>query len=120
MAMVSQRDASKAMKKAAKSDARLARIKEDHKESLEQATRTAVTMGGAFGMAWWSGRYPERSEILGMDASLVVGGALTVASMMGWAGNQAVIVESLGTGALSVFAASKGFAMGKESASEAT
>ena len=115
MAMVSQRDASKAMKKAAKSDARLARIKEEHKSSLEQATRTAVTMGGAFGMAWWSGRYPERAEILGMDASLVVGGALTVVSMMGWAGNQATIVESLGSGALTVFAGSKGYAMGKES-----
>lgn len=116
MAMVSQREATKAMNKAAKSDKRLARLREEHKSSLQAATRTAVTMGGAFGMAWWAGRYPDKAEILGLDASLVVGGALTVASMMGWAGDQDLIVESLGTGALAVYASSKGYELGQDQA----
>jgi hypothetical protein len=119
MAMVSQRDASKALKKAEAADKRMARVRERNKLAIEGATRTAVTMGGAFGMAWWQGRYPDKNEILGMDASLVVGGALTVAAMMGWAGSQDVIVESLGTGALAVYAATKGFAMGKDQAESA-
>lgn len=119
MAMVTQRDATRAIKKAEKADKRLANSRKKQKEALEQATRTAVTMGGAFGMAWWQGRYPDKSEILGMDASLVVGGALTIAAMMGWAGNQETVVEGLGTGALSVYAASKGFDMGKDQATEA-
>ncbi len=119
MAMISQAEAKKLAKKAEKKEATLARLRAQHKNSIESATRTAVTMGGAFGMAWWTGRYPDRNEILGMDASLVVGGALTMASLMGWAGKQDVIVESLGTGALSYYAATRGFQMGQEAAQEA-
>lgn len=119
MAIVSQREAKKLEKKADRMQARLAKLREEHKSSVESATRTAVTMGGAFGMAWWAGRYPDKNEVFGLEASLVVGGALTVAALMGWAGDQSMLVESLGTGALAAYAVSSGYQMGQEQAAAA-
>lgn len=121
MAIVSQREASKLAKKMENAQRRLAKIREDNNAQIQSATRTAVTMGGAFGMAWWQGRYPDRSEILGLQASLVVGGGLTVAALMGWAGDESTttIVESLGTGALAAYAVSQGYQLGQEQAQAA-
>ncbi len=109
-----QRALDKAEKKASSVKAQLERIKEENTGAVETATRTATTLGGAFGVAYWMGRNPTRQKILGVDASLVIGGSATVAAMMGWAGDQELIVEGLGTGALSVYAVRKGFEMGKE------
>ena len=109
---------SKARDKLDRAQRRLATIRDEQQDAIESATRTAVTMGGAMGMAYWAGRYPDRAEILGIDASLVVGGSLTVAAMMEWAGDQTLIVESLGTGALAAYAASKGMEFGQEAAAE--
>lgn len=106
----------KAEKKMVTYENRLAKLRADNKEAIEKATRTALTMGGALAMAYYKGRNPDRSEILGVDAALVIGGSLTIAAMMGWAGNQETAVEALGTGALATFAATKGFEMGAEAA----
>lgn len=119
MALISQRQAEKAIEKAERAKAHLARLREEHNKSIEGATRTAVTMAGAFSMAWWAGRYPEKNEVFGLEASLVVGGGLTLAALMGWAGDQGTIVESLGTGALSAYAVSRGYQMGQEQAQAA-
>jgi hypothetical protein len=51
---------------------------------------------------------------VGLDASLVIGGGLTIAALMGWAGSQADSIESLGTGALAVYAGTKGYELGVE------
>ena len=104
----------KAKKEASSAQKRLERMREESEDALETATRTGVTMGGAFAMAWWQGRYPMRREILGVDASLFVGGSLTLVALMGWAGDQDIIFESLGTGALATYAMQKGYAFGAE------
>jgi hypothetical protein len=93
---------------------RLAKIKTDHSQSIQLATRVTATMGGAFAMAWFEGRYPDRREILGVDASIIVGGSLTTAALMGWAGEQGAVVEALGNGVLSVYATTKGLQLGQE------
>lgn len=108
------------VKRAESAERRLQKFREENKGAITRATRTAFTMGGAFAMAYYHGRYPDKAEILGLDASLVVGAGLTVAALMGWAGNQEDAIEALGTGALATFAASKGFEMGQEGAAEAT
>lgn len=109
----------KAEKKVDIGEKRLARLREENEQAVSTATRTAVTMGGALGMAWIKGRYPDKSMILGLDSSLVVGGGLTLAALMGWAGDQELVVEALGNGALATYAASKGFALGKEAKDKA-
>lgn len=112
--MANAKAITKAEKKAATSLARAEKMREDAKEAAESVTRTALTMGGALGMAYWQGRYPDRREILGIDAALVVGGGLTVAALMGWAGKQEMWVEALGTGALSTYAVTTGLRLGQE------
>lgn len=109
----------KLAKRAESAEKRLAKFREDNKSALARATRTAFTMGGAFAMAYYHGRYPDKSVILGLDASLVVGAGLTVAALMDWAGSQGDTVEALGTGALAAFATQKGYEMGQEGAAEA-
>lgn len=109
----------KATTKLDRAEARLARLREENEGAIASATRTAMTMGGALAMAYWKGRYPERAEILGIDASLVVGGGLLTASMMGWVGDQELVVESLGNGALCTYAASKGYELGTQAKQKA-
>lgn len=109
----------KVEKRADRAESRLARLREENEDAIASATRTAMTMGGALAMAYWKGRYPERAEILGLDASLVVGGSLLTAGLMGWAGDQDVIVESLGNGVLATYATSKGFELGTEARQKA-
>ena len=109
-----QKELAKAEKEKERAIARLARIRDENEETIDSATRTAMVMGGALAMAWWKGRYPDKSDILGIDASLVVGGGLAVASIMGWAGDQELVVESLGNGALASFAVSKGLEFGND------
>ena len=110
---------SKLAKRAESAERRLARMRDENKGAVAKATRTAFTMGGALAMAYWHGRYPDKSEVLGLDASLVVGAGLTVAALMGWAGAQEDAVEALGNGALATYAATKGFELGKEALAEA-
>lgn len=98
---------------------RMSRMREENKSALARATRTAFTMGGALAMAYWHGRYPDKSEILGLDASLVVGAGLTVAALMGWAGTQEDAAEALGNGALATYAANKGFEFGADALAKA-
>ncbi len=109
----------KAEKKMQSYENRLARLRKENQAAIDKATRTALTMGGALAMAYYKGRNPDRSEILGVDAALVIGGGLTVAAMMGWAGNQETAVEALGNGALATYAATKGFELGVEQAQKA-
>lgn len=119
MAMSVSKALAKTQKRAERAEARLSRLREENEDAIQTATRTAVTMAGALGMSWIKGRYPDKSEVMGIDSSLVIGGGLMVASMMGWAGESEVIVESLGVGALAVYAASKGYELGKEAAASA-
>lgn len=114
MAATMKKELAKAEKEKERAMARLSRIREENEDTLSSATRTAMTMGGALAMAWWKGRYPDKSDILGIDAALVVGGGLAIASIMGWAGDQDLIVESLGNGALATFAATKGLEFGND------
>ena len=109
-----QRELAKAEKEKERALARLTRIREENEDTINSATRTAMTMGGALAMAWWKGRYPDKADILGIDAALIVGGGLMVAAIMGWAGDQELVVESLGNGALATFAATKGFEFGND------
>ena len=99
-----------------KAQKRISKLREENQDSIQRATRTAFTMGGALAMAYFKGRYPDRAQILGLDASLVVGGGLTVAALMGWAGDQGDAVEALGTGALAVYAGTKGYELGVDQA----
>ncbi len=110
----------KSEKKLATQENRIAKMRRENQAAIDKATRTALTMGGALAMAYYKGRNPDRADILGVDAALVIGGGLTIAAMMGWAGNQETAVEALGTGALATFAATKGFEMGAEAAQDAT
>jgi hypothetical protein len=103
-----------AKKEVERSKKRLSKLAKDNEASITRATRTAFTMGGALAMAYFKGRYPDRAEIVGLDASLVIGGGLTIAALMGWAGSQADSIESLGTGALAVYAGTKGYELGVE------
>jgi hypothetical protein len=113
------RSLAKAEKTADKAVARLARMKEENKNAVATATRTVVTLGGSFATAYFLGRYPERREIVGVDAALAVGATLSIASMMGWAGKQDKIVEALGTGALAAYGTTKGYEMGLKARNEA-
>ncbi|KKN15827.1 hypothetical protein LCGC14_0982190 [marine sediment metagenome] len=106
-------------KRAESAEKRMTRMREENKGALAKATRTAFTMGGALAMAYWYGRYPDKTEILGLDASLVVGAGLTIAALMGWAGAQEDAAEALGNGALASFAATKGFEFGGDALAKA-
>jgi len=119
MAQAVSKALAKAHAKAERAENRLARMREENEDTVASATRVAVTMGGALAMSWVKGRYPDKSEILGLDSSLVIGGGLMVAALMGWAGDQELVVEALGTGALAVYAASKGYELGTEAAQQA-
>ncbi len=90
------------------------KLREESTGAIETAARTGLTMGGAFGLAWWESRFPENKEVVGAPLSLVAGGALTVAAYMGWAGAQSSNVEALANGMLSVFAVQKGAEIGAE------
>lgn len=118
MATASIAKANKEMKRAEKraqrNRAELERLREEHAESIASVTRTVMTTGGAFAVAYWMGRNPERTEILGVAAPLAVGAAATTAALMGWAGEQTEMVEAFGAGALAVYATTKGYDMGKE------
>ncbi|HUU96635.1 MAG TPA: hypothetical protein VM487_12920 [Phycisphaerae bacterium] len=116
--MATSRTLAKAEKTAEKASIRLARLKEENKNAVATATRTVVTIGGSFGIAYFLGRYPERTEILGVNAALGVGAALSIASMMGWAGKQDKVVEALGTGALSAYGTTKGYELGMKAKAE--
>ena len=118
-AMVSQAEAKKAIKKNERMEATLRRLRDEHETSIESATRTGAAMIGAFGTAWWAGRYPDKREVFGLDSSLVVGAALNVAALMGWAGKSSAMVEALGVGALSTWAATKGHELGNEQKDQA-
>lgn len=93
-------------------------MREESSGAVDTAARTGLTMGGAFGLAWWESRFPENAEVMGAPLSLIAGGALTVAAYMGWAGNQSSNVEALANGMLSVFAVQKGREIGAEQLAE--
>lgn len=119
MAMSVSKALAKSQQRAERAEARLSRLREENEDALKTATRTAVVMAGALGMSYVKGRYPDKSQVMGLDSSLVIGGGLMVAAVMGWAGEQETIVESLGVGCLSVYAASKGYELGQEAAANA-
>lgn len=94
-------------------------LREENAMGVERVTRTVVTGGGAFGMAWYQARFPDRAEVFGAPASLVVGGGLAALAYMGYAGEQESTVEALSNGCIAVFACDKGREMGEEQLAEA-
>lgn len=112
MKMISQGEAKKALSKLESKEKRLQRLKKESQKGVETGMRTGLTMASAFGVGWLKGKYPDKTEIIGLDAGLVIGAGLTFASLMGWAGNQEVVFESLGNGALASYAVSEGFRLG--------
>ncbi len=92
------------------------------KALVQQGTRLGTSMGSAFVLAWLQGRYPERSQIVGMDASFWIGGVLTAASLYPSkeiTKASRLVMEGAGSGALAVYVASQGFQLGQDQKNEA-
>lgn len=96
----------------------IARLRSKGEEATKTAVRTASAMGGAFAVSYVEGRYPDKSEIVGIPISLFAGIGLTVAGAMGWAGSRdtSELVQSAGDGCLAAYAARRGHEMGLEAA----
>jgi len=115
--MAESRALVKAREQNERQKALIKRLKSKGEDATKTAVRTAAAMGTSFAVSYVEGRYPDKSEILGIPVSLAVGVGLTVTGAMGWAGKESSeLVQSAGDGALSAYAARRGYDMGMDAA----
>lgn len=97
---------------------KLDRVLKDGKNALKQGVNSALTVGTAYGVAYFENRFPERAKVADMQISLVVGGLALTAGAMGWTGEDEIVM-AIGNGALAANAASRGAAMGADAKAKA-
>lgn len=101
---------------------RLAKIREDNKETMQKATLALASGGAGFGLGYWSGRYPDRTQMLGVDVELVVaalglGAALIPAAAKSLGPSGTAVAEGVGNGALAVYLFKSGKKQGEDAKS---
>ncbi len=94
------------------------RFNEKNKNAIQQTVGGLLTGGSAFAFGYFQGRYPDRAQIGGVPASLVIGGGLLVGSAMGWI-PEAEYVAPIGAGGLAAFGAIEGLKKGEEAKAKA-
>ena len=97
--------------------ARIERIRNEHKTAIRQTMGAALTVGTAFGLGYLEERYPERMQkfIAGFPLSLIAGGGLILASGFEVGGEEtAMYLGDAGRGALAAWAAGKGGEIGRK------
>lgn len=113
------RKLAEAEKKLESKNRTIRKLKEQSEQATEVAVQTATTMTSSFAVSYFEARYKEKSEVMGMPTSLLVGVGATVAGALGVGGRQANLVRAMGDGALAAYAARRGSEMGEEAAAEA-
>lgn len=94
---------------------RLAKWREESKETMEKAMGSLASGATGFGLGWHEARRPDATKILGLDVEVFVAGvalgAALVPQISRKLGDQgAALAEGIGNGALSVY----GYKMGKQ------
>ena len=121
MEYVSQKALQKAEHIAERYKHQLEKAKELGKKTTQVALRTGAAAGTTFALAYWEGKAvsegkPEKSQVMGMDLSLLVGAAGLVVEAMELGGDEMTneLAGSAGIGALCAFAYKKGHLKGTQ------
>lgn len=100
--------------------ARWRSAREKAKAETGKLVDAALTSGSAFGFGYAQGRYPDKFQLGGAPLSLVIGGGLVVASVMGLMPKSAQDYgDAVGVGGLAAYAAIKGLQSGQDAAKKA-
>ena len=102
---------------------RLAKIREENKETMQKATLALSSGATGFGLGYWSGRYPNRTQMLGVDVELVVAAVGLGASLIPSAAKSlgptgTAVFEGAGNGALAIYLFKSGKKQGEEAAAD--
>ena len=99
--------------------ARAKKVREDSKHATAQITNSAAAAGSAFGISYLEAAYPEGigKGVFGIDTSLLIGIVGVGVGATGMVSDRmsSDLIEAMGIGALSAYAAKKGREKGAES-----
>lgn len=98
---------------------RLAKWREESKETMEKAMGSLASGATGFGLGYYASKAPDRQKVLGLDIEVVVAGAglamALVPSISKKLGDQGTaLAEGIGNGALSVYGYKMGLERGKK------
>ena len=103
---------------------RLAKIREETKETMQKATLALSSGAAGFGLGYYAGRYPDKTQMLGVDMELVVaavglGASLIPSAAKSLGPSGAAVAEGIGNGALAVYLFKSGKKQGEDAKSTA-